>query len=59
MTTDVPGQDATFSITDIKRYVPVITLSTENNAKLFEQLKYGFKRAINWKKYQSKKSKEW
>ena len=59
MTTDVTGQDATFSITDIKLYVPVITLSIENNAKLFEQLKYGFKRAINWKKYQSKKSKEW
>ena len=58
MTTDVTGQDAAFSITDIKRYVPVITLSTENNANLFEQLKYGFKRAINWKKYQSKKSKE-
>ena len=58
MTTDVTGQDATFSITDIKLYVPVITLSIENNAKLFEQLKYGFKRAINWKKYQSKKSKE-
>ena len=52
MTTDVTGQDATFSITDIKLYVPVITLSIENNAKLFEQLKYGFKRAINWKKYQ-------
>ena len=59
MTTDVTGQDATFSITDIKLYVPVITLSIENNAKAFEQLKYGFKRAINWKKYQSKKSKEW
>ena len=59
MTTDVTGQDATFSITDIKLYVPVITLSIEDNAKLFEQLKYGFKRAINWKKYQSKKSKEW
>ena len=59
MTTDVTGQDATFSITDIKLYVPVITLSIENNAKVFEQLKYGFKRAINWKKYQSKKSKEW
>ena len=58
MTTDVTGQDATFSITDIKLYVPVITLSIENNAKVFEQLKYGFKRAINWKKYQSKKSKE-
>ena len=59
MTTDVTGQDATFSITDIKLYVPVITLSIENNAKVFEQLKCGFKRAINWKKYQSKKSKEW
>ena len=39
-------------ITDTKLYVPVVTLSTQDNAKLFQQLKSGFKRTINWKKYQ-------
>ena len=33
--------------------VPVITLSTQDNAKLFQQLKPGFKRTINWNRYQS------
>ena len=32
----------------------VITLSTEDNPKLFQQLKPDFTRTINWKKYQSK-----
>ena len=31
-----------------------MTLSTEENAKLLQQLKSGFKRAINWNKYLSK-----
>ena len=42
-----------FKITDAKLYLPVVTLSTQDNAKLLQQLKYGFKRTINWKKYQS------
>ena len=37
-------------------YVPVVTLSTQDNSKLLQQLKAGFKRTINWNKYQSKKS---
>ena len=41
-----------FAITDTKRYVPVVTLWTQNNAKLLEQLKSVFKRTINWNKYQ-------
>ena len=41
-------------MTDIKLYVPLIALSTQDNEKLFEQLKSGFKRTINWNKYQSK-----
>ena len=45
-------------ITDTKHYVPVVTLSTQDNAKLLQQLKSGFKRAINWNKYQTKKSTE-
>ena len=42
------------AITDTKIYVPVVTLSTQENAKLLQQLKSGFKRAINWNKYLSK-----
>ena len=49
---------AKFKITDTKLYVPVITLSTQDNSKLLQQLKSGFKRTINWNKYQRKVSKE-
>ena len=42
-----------FAITDTKRYVPVVTLSTQDNTKLLQQLKSGFKGPINWTKYQS------
>ena len=42
-----------FQTTDTKLYVPVVTLSTENDKKLLEQLKSGFKRAIKWNKYRS------
>ena len=48
------SQTATFSITDTKPYVPIVTLSTKENAKLLQQLKSGFKRVINWNKYLSK-----
>ena len=34
----------TFEITDTKLYVPVVTLSSQHNAKLLEQLKPGLKR---------------
>ena len=34
--------------------VPVVTLSTQENTKLLQQLKSGFKRVINWNKYLSK-----
>ena len=44
----------TFTIIDTKFYVPVVTLLTQDNAKLLEQLKSGFKIKINWIKYQSK-----
>ena len=37
---------------------PVVTLSTQDNAKPLDQLKTGFKRTINWNKYQSKVSPE-
>ena len=41
-----------FKITETKLYVPVVTLSTQDNAKLLQQLKSGFRRTINLKKYQ-------
>ena len=44
----------TFAITDTKLYVPVVTLSTQENTKFLQQLKSGFKRVINWNKYLSK-----
>ena len=44
----------TFDITDTKLYVPVVTLSTQENTKLLQQLKLGFKKVINWDKYLSK-----
>ena len=40
-----------FQITDTKLYVPVVTLSKENDKKLLEQLISGFKRTIKWNKY--------
>ena len=40
-------------ITETNIYVPVVTLSTQDNAKLLQQLKSGFKRTINWSKYES------
>ena len=40
--------------TDTKLYVPVVTLSTQENTKFFQQLKSGFKSVINWNKYLSK-----
>ena len=46
-------KNAIFQITDTKLYVPVVTLSKENDIKLLEQLKSGFKRTIKWNKYRS------
>ena len=46
-------EDATFQITDTKLYVPVVTLSKENNINLLEKLKSGFKKTIKWNKYRS------
>ena len=48
----------TFAITGTKRYTPILTLSTKDNAKLLQQWKSGFKRTINWNKYYSEISIE-
>ena len=50
----VANQASTFTITEAKIYVPVVTLSTQENTKFLQQLKSGFKRVINWNKYLSK-----
>ena len=42
-----------FQITETKLYVPIVTLSTQGNTKLLQQLKSGFKRIISWNKYES------
>ena len=52
--TAVQNQAATFEITDTKLYVPIVTLSTQENTKFLQQLKSGFKRVINLNKYLSK-----
>ena len=52
--TDVANQDPTFTIKETNLYVPVVTLSTQDNAKLLPQLKSGFKITICWNKYLSK-----
>ena len=52
--TNVNNQVPTFTITERNLYVPVVTLSTQDNEKLLPQLKSGFKRKINWNKYLAK-----
>ena len=51
--TDVADQIPTFTIIEKNLYVPVVTLSIQDNAKLLPQLKSGFKRTISWNKYLS------
>ena len=52
--TDVADHVPTFTITETNLYVPVVTLSTQDNAKLLPQLKSGFKRTISCNKYLAK-----
>ena len=44
---------ATFQINNAKLYVPFATLSSNDNIKLSENIKQGFKKAISWNKYRS------
>ena len=50
--TNVTNPGAAFEITDTKLYIP--DTSTQDNAKLLQQLKSGFKKTINWNKDLSK-----
>ena len=54
ISTAAANQTATFAITDAKLYAPIVTLSSDDNAKLFQQLKSEFKRTINWNEYKRK-----
>ena len=45
-------ENAIFQITDTKLFVPIVTLSKENDTKLLEQLKTGFKRTIKMEQIQ-------
>ena len=49
---------ATFAIDDCKLYVPVVTLSKDDEIKLLTNLKSGFKREIIWNKYRSQMTTE-
>ena len=49
---------ATLSITDCKLYVPVVTLSKDDEIELLTNLKSGFKREIIWNKYRSQMTRE-
>ena len=52
--TNVANQVPTFTITETNLYVPAVTLSTQDNAKLLPKFKSDFKRTISWNKYLSK-----
>ena len=43
--------DLTFTITDLKLYVPIVTLSIKGIAKLSKLLSGRFKRSVDWNKY--------
>ena len=49
---------ASFKITDCKSYVPIVNLSAQDDNKLLEQLKAGFKRTIRWNRYRSEISNQ-
>ena len=49
---------ATLAINDCKLYIPVVTLSTDDEIKLLTNLKSGFTREIIWNKYRSQMSTE-
>ena len=52
------NQATIFAIIDTKLYVLVVTLLTQDSAKLLQQLKSEFKCKNNWNKYQSKSTTE-
>ena len=53
-----PGNNAVFIINDTKLYVPVFTLSKEDNKDFIEQQNEGFQRSIYWNEYKTKEKNE-
>ena len=58
VSTTATSQCTTLAITNTNVYVLFVTLSTQDNTKLLQQLKLSFKRTINWNESQSKISME-
>ena len=50
--------EAVFIINDTKLYVPVVTLSKEDNKNFIEQQNKGFRRSIYWNEYKTKEINE-
>ena len=50
--------NAVFIINDTKLYVPVVTLSKEDNKDFIEQQNKGFQRSIYWNEYRTKEINE-
>ena len=46
--------DTIFKITNTKLYVPIVTLSSKDNAKLVKPLEEGFNRPVSWNEYETK-----
>ena len=46
--------DTTFKITNTNLYVPIVSLSSKDNAKLVKLLEEGFNRSVYWNEYQTK-----
>ena len=52
------ADDEVFIINDTKFYVPVVTLSKEDNKDFIEQQNKGFQKSIYWNKYKTKEQTE-
>ena len=46
------ARNSTFTITDAKFYIPIVTLSIEDNAKFTKLLSEAFERPLYWNKYE-------
>ena len=59
---DVPApnldNNPVFIINDTKLYIPVVTLSKEDNKDFIEQQNKGFQRSIYWNEYKTKEKNE-
>ena len=55
---NAPPTGAKLAINDCKLYIPVVTLSKDDEIKLLTNLKSGFTREIEWNKYRSQMTTE-